>query len=189
MAGPLSLGVSLIVQRVLTMPLRSRRMLLESLESRQLLSVAHPSAEVSTLAKSKQFKESGTLNGSFTTVQTGASIVQTSTSFVAAGDVGSLGSVQLQSLIPIQPHAKVVFTLTSAQGTMTFAAKAIGHQGGYSLTLNKQHTGAYAGWTGTGQLILRATGIAIGPTGANVNPGTLGSSAPVTFSLKLTLKS
>ena len=40
-AGPLSFGVSLIVQRVLKMPLRSRRMVLESLESRQLLSVSH----------------------------------------------------------------------------------------------------------------------------------------------------
>ena len=72
MAGPLSFGVSLIVERVLTMPLRSRRMVLESLESRQLLSVSPTSAEVSTLAKSKQFKESGTLTGSLTTVQSQA---------------------------------------------------------------------------------------------------------------------
>ena len=70
---------------------------------------------------------------------------------------------------------------------MTFNAKPTAHQG-YTLTLNKQHTGAYAGWTGTGTLILRAEGPAVGPTGAITNPGTLGSSQPVTISLKLTLK-
>jgi hypothetical protein len=179
-AGPLSLGVSLIVQRDLTMPLRSRRMVLESLESRQLLSVSPTSAEVSTLAKPKQFKESGTLTGSLTTVLAG-------TSFVANGDVGTLGAVQLQSLVPHKAHAKVAFTLTTAQGTMTFNAKPTAHQG-YTLTLKKQHTGAYAGWTGTGTLTLRAVGPSVGPTGAITNPGSLGSSQPATFSLKLTLK-
>jgi hypothetical protein len=91
-AGPLSFGVSLIVERVLSMPLRSRRMVLESLESRQLLSVSHPSAEVSALAKSKQFQVVGSLTGTIS-----VSMSNPATELVGTGDLGQLGTVQLQA--------------------------------------------------------------------------------------------
>ena len=170
MAGPLSFGVCLIVERVLTMPLRSRRVVLESLESRQLLSVSPTLAEVSALAKSKQFQVVGSLTGSMTTL-----LSHPATSLVATGDVGKLGPVQLQSTIPGTSHPRVVFTLTSAQGTMTFTAKPAHH--GYTLTL-KQRTGAYAGWTGTGTLNITAPGPPTAPT----------QPMPVRISLRLTLK-
>src|SRR4029077_18181813 len=119
-AGPLSLGVSLIVQRVLEMPLRSRRTVLESLESRQLLSVSHPSAEVSALAKSKQFQVVGSLTGT-----TGELPSQPAGfAFNATGELGMLGPVQLQATILFGLGTRTlpgsVVTLTSAQGTMTF---------------------------------------------------------------------
>jgi hypothetical protein len=153
------------------MPLRSRRMILESLEYRQLLSVSPTSAEVSALAKSKKFQVVGSLTGSMTTL-----LSHPATSLVASGDVGKLGPVQLQSTIPMTSHARVVFTLTSTQGTMTFTAKPARH--GYTLTLIKQRTGAYAGWTGTGTLNITALGPPTAPTQA----------MPVRIPLRLTLK-
>ena len=74
-------------------------------------------------------------------------------------------------------HPRVVFTLTSAQGTMTFTAKPAHH--GYTLTLIKQRTGAYAGWTGTGTLIHNGR---LGPPTAPTQP------VPLRISLRLTLK-
>ncbi len=179
-ARPLSFGVSLNVQRVLTMPLRSRRMVLESLESRQLLSVAHPSAEVSVLAKSKQFTVAGTLTGSLT-VTPGGNPVE---SVVATGDLGKLGTVQLQATDPKGTHKGVVFTFTSAQGTLTFTSTFSSKNGahhGYTLTL-KHRTGAYAKWTGTGRLETTA------PPGPQpvIEPGQ--RAFPVVVPLKLTLK-
>ena len=149
-AGPLSFGVSPIVQRALTMPLRSRRMILESLESRQLLSVSPTSAEVSALAKSKHFQVVGSLTGSLTPIPN-----QPSASLVATGELGSLGPVQVQTTLPFGPRSRFVFPLTSAQGTMTFTAKSAHHA--YTLTL-KQGTGAYIGWTGTGTLVMSQLG-------------------------------
>ena len=146
-AGPLSFGVSLIVQRDLTMPLRSRRMVLEFLESRQLLSVSHIPAQVSALAKPKQFKVVGSLTGTET-----ALLGQPAIALKATGQLGSLGAVTLQSTLPVFPRAKVVFTLTSPQGTMTFTGKFI-PGGVYNLTLKRPHSGAFAGWTGTGRLV------------------------------------
>ena len=153
-AGPLSFGVSLIVQRVLSMPLRSRCRVLESLESRQLLSVSHPSAEVSALAKSKHIQVVGSLTGSVTPIQS-----QGVDSFVATGDLGTFGPVQVQGTFPAGPSSRFVLPLTSAQGTLTFTTKSGRH--GYTLTL-KQGTGAYTGWTGTGTLTLTP----LGPPGA-----------------------
>jgi hypothetical protein len=171
-AGPLSFGVSLNVQRVLTMPLRSRRMVLESLESRQLLSVSPTSAEVSALAKSKPFQVVGSLTGSVTPIPN-----QAADSFVATGNLGRLGPVQVQSTFPAGPRPRFVFPLTSAQGTLAFTVKPARH--GYTLTLIKQRTGAYAGWTGTGTLTIT-------PLGLPTEPPT---SVPASFSLRLTLKS
>ena len=169
-AGPLSFGVSLIVQRVLTMPLRSRRMILESLESRQLLSVSPTSAEVSALAKSKHFQVVGSLTGSITPI-----LSHPGPSLVATGELGSLGPVQVQSTFPDGPHPRFVFPLTSAQGTLTFTAKSARH--GYTLTL-KQGTGAYTGWTGTGTLNITPLGLPTEPP----------QPVPARFSLRLTLK-
>src|SRR5262245_39900655 len=121
------------------MPLRSRRMILESLESRQLLSVSPTSAEISALAKSKHFQVVGSLTGSVTPIPS-----ITGDSLVATGELGSLGPVQVQTTFPAGPRPRFVFPLTSAQGTMTFTAKTGRH--GYTLTL-KQGTGAYTGWT------------------------------------------
>jgi hypothetical protein len=175
-AGPLSLGVSLIMQRVLEMPLRSRRMVLESLESRQLLSVAHPSAEVSVLAKSKQFTVVGSLTGSLT-ISPGHG-----DSLVATGNVGKLGTLQLQGTDPKGTHVGDVFTFTTAQGTLTFtstfSAKPV--HNGYTLKL-KHRTGAYAGWTGTGMLNVTAPP---GPAPVFVP----GQPFPVVVPLRLTLK-
>jgi hypothetical protein len=149
-------------------------MILESLESRQLLSVSHISADVSALAKPKPkpkpFKEAGTLTGTMTVLLT-----HPATAFAASGQVGTLGSVQLQSIIPAGPHPKFVITLTSAQGTMNFAGKPARH--GFTLTL-KQGTGAYTGWTGTGTLTITPTGFPTEPP----------KPVPVSDSLKLTLK-
>ena len=178
MAGPLSFGVSLIVQRVLTMPLRSRRMVLEALESRQLLSVSPTTAEVSVLAKSKQFTVVGTLTGSLT-ITPG----HPGESLVATGDVGKLGTVQLQGTDPKGTHKGVVFTFTSAQGTLTFTSTYSSKPGvhnGYTLKLKKR-TGAYAGWTGTGKLKITAPP---GPAPV-VGPG---QPVPVVVPLRLTLK-
>ena len=153
-AGPLSFGVSLIVQRDFTMPRRSRRMVLESLESRQLLSVSPTSAEVSALAKAKHFQVVGSLTGSTTFI-----LSPPSTSLVATGELGSLGPVQLRGtfLYPpaAGPHVRIGFTLTSAQGTLTFTStysSKVGVHHGYTLKL-KNRTGAYARWTGTGRLV------------------------------------
>ena len=175
MAGPLSFGVSLIVQRVFAMPRRSRRMILESLESRQLLSVSPTSAEVSALAKAKHFQVVGSLTGSSTFI-----LSPPSTSLVGTGELGSLGPVQLQGTFRYPPaagpHVRIGFTLTSAQGTMTFTAKPARH--GDTLTL-KQGTGAYTGWTGTGTLNTKPLGP---PPTAPTQP------MPVSISLRLTLK-
>jgi hypothetical protein len=168
-AGPLSFGVSLNLQRGLTMPLRSRRIVLESLDCRQLLSVSPAVAEVSALAKSKPIKVVGSLTGTLTTL-----LSRPATSLVASGELGQLGTVQLQSTLPEGSHARDVFNLTSAQGTMTFTAKP-GHR--YTLTL-KHPTGAYAGWTGTGTLSITA----LGPPTAPNQP------VPVSIGLRLTLK-
>jgi hypothetical protein len=172
-AGPLRFGVSLIVERVLSMPLRSRRMVLESLECRQLLSVSHPSGEVSALAKSKHIQVVGSLTGSVTPIPS-----QEVDSFVATGDLGTLGPVQVQSTFPAGPSSRFVFPLTSALGTLSFTTKSGRH--GYTLTL-KQGTGAYTGWTGTGTLTLTP----LGPPGAPTGPPT---PVPASFALKLTLK-
>jgi hypothetical protein len=147
-------------------------MILESLESRQLLSVSPTSAEVSALSKSKQFQEVGSLTGSTTVL-----LSHPASLFVATGEVGTLGPVQLQSTIPAAQHPKIVFTLTSAQGTMTFAAKPARH--GYTLTL-KQRTGAYTGWTGTGTMNITALGFP-----SNTLPP---QPVPISVSLRLTLK-
>ena len=176
MAGPLSFGVSLNVQRVLTMPLRSRRMVLESLESRQLLSVSPTSTHVSALARPKPFTVVGTLTGSLT-------ISPPSESTVATGELGRLGTVQLQGTDPKGTHKGVVFTFTSAQGTLTFTStfsSKVGVHEGYTLTL-KHPTGAYAGWTGTGKLNITAPP---GPAPV-VGPG---QPFPVVVPLRLTLK-
>ena len=128
------------------MPLRSRRMVLESLESRQLLSVSPTSAEVSVLAKPKHFQVVGALTGT-----EGALLSRPGSAFSVTGELGMLGPVQLQSTIPLRSRTRNVFTLTSAQGTMTFTAKNT--HGVYTLTLKRQHSGAFAGWTGTGRLV------------------------------------
>jgi hypothetical protein len=149
-------------------------MILESLESRQLLSVSPTSAEVSALAKAKHFQVVGSLSGSSTLI-----LSPPGSSLVATGELGSLGPVQLQGtfLYPAAgSHVRIVFTLTSAQGTMTFTAKAARH--GDTLTL-KQGTGAYTGWTGTGTLNIKALGP---PTTAPTQP------VPASISLRLTLK-
>jgi hypothetical protein len=174
-AGPLSFGVSLIVQRVLSMPLRSRCRVLESLESRQLLSVSHPSAEVSALAKSKQFQVVGSLTGTIS-----VSMSNPATELVGTGDLGQLGTVQLQATLSMVSHGRVDVTLTSAQGTMTFTAKAThsGYTQAYTLTLVKQRTGAFAGWTGTGTLNVNPVGPANG----------IGTPVAVGLPLRLTLK-
>jgi hypothetical protein len=171
-AGPLSFGASLIVQRVLTMPLRSRRMILESLESRQLLSVSPTSAEVSALAKSKPLQVVGSLTGTETGLQG-----QPAIALKATGELGMLGPVQLQSTIPLESRARNVFTLTSAQGTMTFTAKD--NHGVFTLKLMRQHSGAFAGWTGTGRLVQTTVPGPIPPPP---------QSATVGLSLQLTLK-
>ena len=178
-ARPLSFGVNLNVQRVLTMPLRSRCMVLEALESRQLLSVSHPSAEVSVLAKSKQFTVAGTLTGSLT-ITPGGNPVE---SVVATGDLGTLGTVQLQAADPKGTHKGVVFTFTTAQGTLTFTSTFSSNpvHDGYTLTL-KHRTGAYAKWTGTGRLNVTAPP---GPVPV-IEPGQ--SAFPIVVPLKLTLK-
>jgi hypothetical protein len=156
------------------MPLRSRRMVVESLESRQLLSVSPTSAHVSALARPKPFTVVGTLTGSLT-------ISPPSESTVATGELGQLGTVQLQGTDPTGTHKGVVFTFTSAQGTLTFTSTfKPGVHGGYTLTLKKR-TGAYAGWTGTGKLNIT------GPPGPPpvVGPG---QPFPVVVPLRLTLK-
>jgi hypothetical protein len=121
-------------------------MILESLESRQLLSVSPTSAEVPALAKSKPFQVVGSLTGTET-----ALLSQLGIALKATGELGMLGPVQLQSTIPFGSRARNVFTLTSAQGTMTFTANDI--HGVFALTLKRQHSGAFAGWTGTGRLV------------------------------------
>ena len=158
------------------MPLRSRRMVLESLESRELLSVSPTSAEISALAKSKQVVVVGSLTGSLT-------ISPPSELLVATGDVGTLGTVQLQGTDPKGTHKGVVFTFTSAQGTLTFTSTFSSKPGvhsGYTLKL-KNRTGAYARWTGTGKLDIT------GPPGPPpvVAPG---QPFPVVVPLRLTLK-
>ena len=158
------------------MPLRSRRMVLEALESRQLLSVSPTTAEVSVLAKSKQFTVAGTLTGSLT-------ISPPSESTVATGDVGKLGTIQLQGTDPNGTHKGVVFTFTSAQGTLTFTSTFSSKPGvhnGYTLKLKKR-TGAYARWTGTGKLNITAPP---GPAPVVVP----GQPFPVVVPLRLTLK-
>jgi hypothetical protein len=133
--------------------------------------VSPTSAEVSALAKSKPFQVVGSLTGTET-----ALLGQPSIALKATGELGSLGPVQLQSTIPALPRAKVVFTLTSAQGTMTFTGK---FKGVFILTLKRQHSGAFAGWTGTGRLVQTTV------------PGPLPpppQAATVGLSLQLTLK-
>ena len=155
------------------MPLRSRRMVLESLESRQLLSVSTTSAHVSALARPKPFTVVGTLTGSLT-------ISPPSESTVATGELGRLGTVQLQGTDPKGTHKGVVFTFTSAQGTLTFTStysSKVGPHEGYTLTLKKR-TGAYARWTGTGRLNIMA------PPG----PAPVVQPFPVVVPLRLTLK-
>ena len=147
------------------------------MESRQLLSVSPTSAEVSALAKAKHFTVVGTLTGSLT-------ISPPSESLVATGDVGELGTVQLQGTDPKGTHKGVVFTFTSAQGTLTFTSTYSSKPGvhnGYTLTL-KNRTGAYAGWTGTGKLNITAPP---GPAPV-VAPGQ--HTFPVVVPLRLTLK-
>ncbi len=174
MAGPLSFGVSLIVQRVLTMPLRSRRMILESLESRQLLSVSPTPAEVSALAKSKPFHVVGSLTGPTHPIANQPGEI----SLVATGELGSLGPVQVQTTFPDAPHSRFVLPLTSAQGTLTFTAKSA-KSGGFKYTLTlMQGTGAYTGWTGTGTLTMTPL----------TPPGIPGQPVLAGLSLRLTLK-
>ena len=138
-------------------------MILESLESRQLLSVSPTSAEVSALAKSKHFQVVGSLTGSLTPIPN-----QPSTSLVATGELGSLGPVQVQTTLPFGPRSRFVFPLTSAQGTMTFTAKPplITR----TPSRSSKSTGAYIGWTGTGTLVIVAARPPRPPT-AYLNPG------------------
>jgi hypothetical protein len=146
-------------------------MILESLESRQLLSVSPVAAEVSALARPKPFQVVGSLTGTFTVLLK----TPPANSIVATGEVGTLGSVQLQSTFPEGPRPHGFFTITSAQGTMTFAAKPI--RNGYTFTALKHGTGAYTGWTGTGTLKMTFIGVSQPPAPEQVS-----------FSLQLTLK-
>jgi hypothetical protein len=149
-------------------------MILESLESRQLLSVSPTSAEVSALAKAKPFQVVGSLTGSLTPIPNQPSAF----SLAATGELGSLGTVQVQTTYPDVPRPRFVFPITSAQGTMTFTVKnAKSSRYEYTLTL-QQGTGAYTGWTGTGTLNMMPIG----------GPGTPGQPVPTSFSLRLTLK-
>jgi hypothetical protein len=147
-------------------------MILESLESRQLLSVSPTSALVSPLAKPKPFQVVGSLTGTET-----ALLSQPAIALKATGELGSLGPVQLQSTILLGSRARNVVTLTSAQGTMIFTAKDI--HGRYALTLKRQHSGAFAGWTGTGTLDQTTVPVPLPPPPQTVTVG---------LSLQLTLK-
>jgi hypothetical protein len=153
-------------------------MILESLESRQLLSVSPTSAEVSALAKPQPLQVVGSLTGTETGLLSPPGIA-----LKATGDLGMLGPVQLQGTTLINPRTGLtlptgsVFTLTSAQGTMTFTAKF--NHGVEVLTLKRQHSGAFAGLTGTGRLVQTTVPGPIPPPP---------QSATVGLSLQLTLK-
>lgn len=137
---------------------RSRRVaLLESLEDRNLLSTAVASvAEVSPLVKAHPIHIVGSIPGGVIQAQ----VHQIAFGFEGAGTLGILGPVQTKMTFVQTKSAtgSATLTLTSNQGTLTFLDQS--KSGGFGRNSLKllQGTGAYAGWSGTGSLVIKFTG-------------------------------
>jgi len=153
------------------MPPRSRRPVLESLESRHLLSVAaQPPAAVSALARPKTVQ----LSGAIVAAQSMSQGRPLGFQYVGSGKLGSLGVVQLNALFPIGRDSQSTVTLASARGSLEFSADR--RLVGPTHLVLRGGTGAYTGWSGTGTLSV----IPLQSGYAHIHP--------VKLSFKLTLK-
>jgi hypothetical protein len=124
------------------------------LEDRKLLSTAvAPAAEVSALAKPRSVHVVGSIAGGEFLVQSR----QIMLGYIGSGTLEILGTVQMRVnfTASIPPLPRTTLTLTSTSGALTFVDKATYPGLGLNRLTLQQGTGAYAGWTGTGRLIIK----------------------------------